>query len=94
METLTLNDGTIVRNALTFDAVVGLWIHVSSGMSLSEAFTVFSDPDKTKKIVTDITLPHRPNEPITYTGYTNLVMVKKEEDSGEIIIQLQKGAKN
>ena len=93
METLTLNDGTIVRNALTFNAVVGLWIHIK-GIDFVEAFKLFSDANKTVKITTDIVLPHKPDEPIVYEGFTVLSSISREDETGDIIIKLKRGEAN
>lgn len=90
METLTLNDGTVIKNALTFEAVVGLWIHIKD-IDFLEAVRLFSDANKTQKITTDIVLPHKPDEPIVYEGFTVLVSVAKQDDTGEIIIRLKRG---
>lgn len=87
MEMITLNDGTTVSNVETMTAVVGLWIHVFGGMDLAEAFSLFSDQSKTARIVSDKTEPHKPDENTVYEGYTNLFMLKQEED-GEIVIGL------
>ena len=89
METITLNDGTTVSNVETMTAVVGLWIHIFSGMELAEAFSLFSDQEKTIRIESDKTEPHRPDEKTVYEGYTALFMMKQEED-GEIVIGLHK----
>lgn len=90
METLTMNDGTVILNAETMTAVVGLWIHIFSGMNLPEAFSLFSDQSKTTRIESDKTEPHRPDERTVYEGYTSLFMMKQEEN-GEIVIGLHKG---
>ena len=90
---LTLNDGTVIQNADTILAVVGLWIHISSGFTLSEAFSLFSDPEKTRRIVTDKVEPHKPDDPITYEGYTNLFSIRAEDD-GDIVVGLKEVADN
>lgn len=90
METLIMNDGTVVSNTATMTAVVGLWIHIFSGMNLPEAFRLFSDQSKTTRIESDKTEPHRPDERTVYEGYTSLFMMKQEEN-GEIVIGLHKG---
>ena len=90
METLTLNDGTVVRNALTIEAVVGLWVHIQGGLSFSEAYELFSDADATAVITSDKREPHRPEEDTVYEGYTDLYMLKCEDD-GTIVVGLHKG---
>lgn len=88
METLTMNDGTVIKNADTFRAVVGLWVHIRSGFSINDAFVLFSDPAKTSRIVTDKVEPYKPDEPITYEGFTNLFSIRQDDD-GEIVIGLK-----
>ena len=88
METLTLNDGTVVENAITIKAYIGLWIHLMTGYSFSEAYSMFSDPEKTIKIVSDKTEPHTPTQPTVYDGFTDLFSIRREDD-GEIVIGLQ-----
>ena len=90
MEILTLNDGTVIRNADTILAVVGLWIHIRSGLTLFEAFSIFSDTGKTSRIVSNKVEPHKPDDPITYEGYTNLFSIKAEDD-GTIVVGLKAG---
>ena len=87
METITLNDKTVISNVETIQAVVGLWIHIYGEMTISEAFTLFSDSSKTTRIESDKTDPHRPTDITVYEGYTKLFMLKQEED-GEIVIGL------
>ena len=79
METITLADGTVIRNAQTIGAVVGLWVHVYQGLTLNEAFSLFSDPAKTAT----------PEAPTVFEGYTDLFMIKRE-DTGMIMIGLHK----
>lgn len=88
METLTLNDGTVVENAITIKAYIGLWVHLMGGYSFSEAYNMFSDPEKTIKIVSDKTEPHTPTQPTVYDGFTDLFSIRREDD-GEIVIGLR-----
>ena len=90
METITLNDGTVVNNAVTIGAIPGLWIHIQNGLTLAEAFSLFSDPEKTAVITSDKSEPNRPREGTVYEGYTDLFMLKREDD-GTIVIGLHKG---
>ena len=90
METLTLNDGTVITNAISIRAVVGLWIHLN-GYTMQEAFSLFSDPSKTERITTDKTEPDRPDEPIIYEGYTDLFSIRID-DEGEIVVGLKEAS--
>ena len=89
MEQLILNDGTVVNDAITIGAIPGLWIHIQKGYTLSEAFTLFSDPEITAVITSDKSEPHKPGEKTVYEGYTDLFMLKREDD-GMIIVGLHK----
>ena len=91
METIRLNDGTVIQNVLTIEAIVGLWVHIQGGLSFSEAYELFSDPDATSVITSDKREPHRPEEDTVYEGYTDLYMLKREDD-GMIVVGLHKGA--
>ena len=87
-ETLVLNDGTIIQNAETVQSVVvGLWIHINNGMTFDQVYNLFSDPDKTEVITSDKTTPMRPNGNTVYEGFSDLYMIKREND-GKIIIGL------
>ena len=90
METITLNDGTVITNAVTILAYVGLWVHLLSGYTLEDAYRLFSDPENTARIVTDKFEPSKPDEQITYEGYTGLFCIR-EEDDGQIVIGLRGG---
>ena len=90
METITLNDGTVINDAVTIGAIPGLWVHIQNGLTLAEAFTLFSDPEKTSVITSDKSEPNKPNEGTVYEGYTDLFMLKREDD-GMIVVGLHKG---
>lgn len=90
METITLNDGTILHDAITIGAIPGLWVHITKGLTLAEAFELFSDPQLTAVITSDKSEPNRPGEGTVYEGYTDLYMLKREDD-GTIVIGLHKG---
>ena len=91
-ETLTMKDGTTVRNAQTVGSIQGLWIHIREGLTFSQAYSLFSDPEKTGRIESDRTEPATPNMPTVYEGFTDLYMLKRE-DNGMIIVGLHE-AKN
>ena len=90
METITLNDGTVLTDATTIGALPGLWVHIQKGLTFAEAFALFSDPKKTAVITSDKSEPNRPGEGTVYEGYTDLYMLKREDD-GMIVIGLHKG---
>lgn len=90
METITLNDGTVLYNAITIGALPGLWVHIQKGLTLAEAFDLFSDPEITAVITSDKSEPNRPGEGTVYEGYTDLYMLKREDD-GTVVIGLHRG---
>ncbi len=87
METLTLNDGTEV-NGHCLEDDRNLFVYLD-GMTVIQGVTLFSDPEKTRRI----TAKNHGNEHV-YEGYTdiysasheygncNLVMRKKETNAG------------
>lgn len=86
-ETLRLMDGTEIRNAQTVGSLQGLWIHIRDGLTFSEAYGMFSDPEKTGRIESSRTDPATPEAPTVFEGYTDLYMLKRE-DNGMMIIGL------
>lgn len=83
-ETIRLADGTEISHAQTIESLQGLWIHIREGLTLAEGYAAFSDAEKTRRMESDKT------EPATvYEGYTDLFMIKREED-GKIMIGLKK----
>ena len=90
METITLNDGTVINDAVTIGAVPGLWIHIPNGFTIAKAYKLFSVKNKTSVITSDKSEPSRPREGTVYEGYTDLFMLKREDD-GTIVIGLHKG---
>lgn len=72
METLTLNDGTVLENsnAILSDYLF-LYFH---GYGIQEIFNLLIDPEKSEKIIyTRIN-----GEEVTFEGYTKLISVRDE----------------
>jgi hypothetical protein len=88
-ETITLADGTVIQHTLTFEAYVGLWVHVLEGMDFSTAVKLFNNKKKTRRIVSDKTTPAKPDGCTVYEGYTDLFSIRAE-DNGQIVIGLHK----
>ena len=93
METITLNDGTVISNVDSIEAIVGLWLHIHSGVNFSGAYQLFSDPMRTAVITSDRTTPAKPDDNTVYEGYTDLYMLKRE-DNGVIVVGLHKVNEN
>ena len=75
METLTLNDGTILESSHAIENNDMLFIYVENGSTLSDVFEIFIDPEKTKKI----TFTQIDGAKITWRGYKRLMDVRDEE---------------
>ena len=76
-EKLTLNDGTILNNSHALLSDGSLFIYVQQeGMTINSFFGLFSDPNKTVKIIyTQVN-----GEDITFTKYKKLMAVRDEEN--------------
>lgn len=73
METLYLNDGTVLEPAHVILSDGILWVYIDNGISIADAFALLIDSEKTQKIVADeygITT--------VYEGYTELFCITKE----------------
>lgn len=73
MQTLTLNDGTVVNGHILEDASGNVIFVYMDKLSLIEGFALLSDADKTKKIVAN----SYGNEHV-YEGYTTLSAISDE----------------
>lgn len=84
---IVLADGTELKGRATLVTEAdNLWVYLDEGNDFSEAFQLFSDPEKTKKIVshTSILLTEE------WEGYTKMTLIK--QDGAQISIRMQKGA--
>ena len=83
METLTLNDGTLLENSR---AIISrdLFLYIN-GIDLRCAFDLLIDPEKTKKILfTQIN-----GENVIFRGYTQMIAIR-DEGNGMISAVLTK----
>ena len=81
-ETLTLNDGTVLKGHL-LETESRLFVYVWE-KTLTEMFELMNDPEKTKKIMAE-----RYGEKTTVRGYKHLVSIS-EETGGMIAGSLKK----
>lgn len=82
METLTLNDGTVL-NGHILESGNGFVIFVYlDGMSLAQGYTLFSDSENTSRIVA----MSYGNEHI-YEGFTELTAINSEYGNCNIMMQ-------
>ena len=74
METLTLNDGTILENSHVLESNGNLFVYVNGELTIKDVFDLMYDPEKTKKIVFEIS----GSKAGTYRGYKKLIAVRDE----------------
>lgn len=73
METLTLNDGTILANSHALLSGRTLWFYLGS-VTFTEAFELMNDPNKTRRIISNSY-----GDEQEYNGYTDLFCLRREE---------------
>lgn len=75
MGTLTLNDGTVFQNSSALVSTGNLFVYIQqAGVTLTDVFNAFVDPDKTGRIVyTQIN-----GEEISFLNYEKLIAVRDE----------------
>lgn len=72
MNTITMNDGTVLEDSNILDMNGSLCFFVRNGMTMAEVFALFNDPEKTATITET-----RYEQEKTYEGYTDLNMIQK-----------------
>ena len=82
METLTLNDGTVLAGYCS-EGTGKLFVYLYN-QTLASAYVYLSDSEKTKKI-----MEHNYDAQYTYTGYNHLYCIS-EERGGEVSAILTK----
>ena len=73
METITLNDGTVLDGRVLEDGEGRMIFVYADNMSLPEGFQLFNDPAKTSKIVA---FNHGATH--EYVGYTKITAINSE----------------
>ena len=73
METITLNDGTVVNGHILEDGYGQMIFVYLDGMNLMQGFMLMSDANKTSVMVAN----NRGTEH-TYTGYTEIISINSE----------------
>ena len=73
MNTITLNDGTVLEDANILDMNGSLCFFVRNGMTMAEVFGLFNDPEKTETITVS-----QYGQEKAYEGYTDLTMIQKD----------------
>lgn len=84
-QTVTLADGTVLNGYAGRSSLSGeIWVWLDEGTSMVTAFGLFSDPEKTATIRTDLT----EDTSETYEGYTTMSLIR--EDEGKVTIRMRK----
>lgn len=84
METLTLNDGTLLSDSSAHQDDARLYVYIRSGAGLQEVFNLLIDPEKTERIVMNA-----PDFERIFEGFTKLTAVT-DEGNGMITAVLKK----
>ena len=75
METLTLNDGTVLENSNAHRDGERLYLYIENGSTMAEVFEQLNDPEKTEKI---IKRAPEMNDQI-FSGFKKLIVVEDQE---------------
>ena len=76
METLTLNDGTVLENSNAHRDRERLYVYIQNGSTLAEVFELLIDPEKTETIIKKA--PGMDDQ--TFEGFTKLIAVQDQEN--------------
>ena len=76
METLTLNDGTVLEESNAHRDGEKLFVYIQDGSTLAEVFALLIDPEKTETIVKKA--PGMDDQ--TFEGFTKLLAVQDQEN--------------
>lgn len=84
METLTLNDGTVLLNSNVYPDELRLYVYVRNNSNMQEVFNLLIDPEKTVSIIMNAD-----NVEKAFNGFTKLVTIT-DEGNGTITAVLKK----
>lgn len=84
METLTLNDGTVLLNSSAYVNDNRMFVYIENGYSIQAVFNLLIDPNKTEKIVQTA-----PDFKRTFEGFTRLTTIT-DEGNGRITAMLKR----
>ena len=82
METITLNDGTVINGTILQDGYGEKIFVYLKGMSLIQGFMLMSDANKTSVITTN-----NRGEEHTYTGYTEILSIDTEYGNCNLVMR-------
>lgn len=81
MQTLTLNDGSVIENVRCLEVDNKLFLYCS-GMDMRTGFDTFIDPGKTERMVWNSS-----GEEFIYTGYTTLFSINMEYGNCNVVLK-------
>lgn len=85
METLTLNDGTVLQNSYATETMDNLFLYIRNGMTMMQVFMLMADVNKISEIT------YTAGQTIVlYSGY-NMVQGITQEHGGMISVVLRRG---
>lgn len=84
METLTLNDGTVLLNSSVYQDELRLYVYVRNNSNMQEVFNLLIVPEKTVRIIMNAD-----NVEKAFNGFTKLVTIT-DEGNGTITAVLKK----
>ena len=85
METLTLNDGTVLQNSYAVETMDNLFLYIRNGMNIIQVFPLVTDQDKISEIRYEAA-----ETAVIYGGYTVLQSITTEH-GGMISVVLRRG---
>lgn len=88
---IVLADGTILSNSHCGYSDRNLWCMIrDNDKSLQDLFLKFTDPAKTQEIIDRYSRPHS----VRYRGFTEFLLIKKNEDSVDIRLTWPEGGEH
>ncbi len=84
METLTLNDGTVLLNSSVYQDELRLYVYVRNNSNMQEVFNLLIVPEKTVRIIMNADSVEK-----AFNGFTKLVTIT-DEGNGTITAVLKK----
>lgn len=85
MQTLTLNDGTVLSDSYAAESLDALFLYIKNGLTLPQVFWLVSIPEKV-----DVITYTAGDTVVEYTGYTVIQGITSEHD-GMISVVLRRG---
>lgn len=84
--TITLADGTVLNGSAAASQRTELWVWTDDSVSMQDAFMLFSDPSKTKKIRAD----YSKYEYEEFEGFTKMIGIQLDSLTNGVKIRMAK----